>query len=63
MRRWAIEFRSGSFFVNLDAPTGGPASLAMRFRSKRSANRFLRRHEWMLWNGACPLKLGEGQAR
>lgn len=57
MRRWAIEFRSGSFFVDHASDRGGSVHQAKRFRSKRAADRFLRRHQWMLWNGGMPLKV------
>jgi len=37
---WVLEFRIGTFFVNDDAPSGGPIELAAWFTDRRSAEEF-----------------------
>ncbi len=53
-----IEFRSGSFFQNLKADHGGPASTAQAFASKEAAENFMDQHNWIYFNGgmAVPRK-------
>lgn len=52
---WVIEFRSGLFYVNEDAETGGPIKLAKLWPSVRVVDDFVTRNEWILWNGGCPI--------
>jgi hypothetical protein len=46
-----IEFRSGSFFQNLEADHGGPRETAQRFTSTDEANAFMRTHTWIAFYG------------
>jgi hypothetical protein len=48
---FVIEFRSGSFFVNLSAEHGGPRHLAMGFPTKETADEFANQHVWIRYNG------------
>lgn len=57
MGNWAIEFRNGSFFQNLEAERGGPKESAQKFESKADAETFMRKHEWILFNGGMALKV------
>lgn len=49
--KFIIEFRSGSFFQNLEADRGGPASTAQTFASKKEAEDFMNKHNWIYFNG------------
>lgn len=51
MSGYVIEFRSGTFFQNLDADKGGPRETAQRFDTADAADDFMREHEWILFNG------------
>ena len=48
---FVIEFRSGSFFQNLEAALGGPRRTAWRFASEQKAEDFMDQHEWIIVNG------------
>ncbi len=50
-QEYVIEFRSGSFFQNLEADNGGKMATAQRFASKKKADDFMREHEWISFNG------------
>lgn len=52
---YVIEFRSGSFFQNLDAENGGPKATAQRFESEDAAWEFMGAHQWMLFAGGMPV--------
>jgi hypothetical protein len=58
LRSWAIEFRNGSFLQTLEAERGGPAATAMRFATKDAADAFMRKHEWISFNGGMALNVG-----
>lgn len=60
MHRWAIEFRSGTFFQNLEAANGGPANTARRFASKAEADAFMDKHYWIAFNGGMAVPLKDG---
>lgn len=51
MTEYVIEFRSGSYFVDLDAPRGGTLAYAFRWPSEESARAFADQHEWIWFNG------------
>lgn len=53
--QWVIEFRSGTFFQNLEAERGGPKETAQKFDSKQEAEEFMSQHEWILFNGGMAL--------
>lgn len=55
MPLYVIEFRSGTFFQNLEADNGGPRNTAQCFTSVKEADSFMRRHEWILMNGGMVL--------
>lgn len=46
-----IEFRSGSYFVDLDSPRGGTLTYAFRWPTEQAAEDFMSQHEWILYNG------------
>lgn len=50
-KTFAIEFRSGSYFENLDAERGCTIERARRWHTRAAAERFMDRHEWILMNG------------
>jgi len=56
---WAIEFRNGSFFQNLESDFGGPRSSAARFDSKKETEAFMKQHEWLYHNGGMALEIDE----
>ncbi len=49
--KYVIEFRSGSFFTDLESEHGCSLADAKRFDTKREANLFMKQHEWILFNG------------
>lgn len=49
--RYIIEFRNGSFFQNLNDDNGGKRETAKQFASKKKAETFMRKHEWIRFNG------------
>ena len=57
VNKWIIEFRSGNYFQNLKADNGGPAQTAMKFNSKEEAETFMRKHEWILFNGGMAIMI------
>lgn len=48
---YIIEFRSGTYFQNLEAEYGGPAKTAQRFETELEADRFMSEHPWILFHG------------
>lgn len=46
-----IQFRSGTFFRDLDDKNGTSRDRARVFPSKGAADAFMREHEWILFNG------------
>lgn len=69
--RFAIEFRSGTYFRNVDDAHGSTATLALTFISRHLAETYLRRlrrlPDWVRANGGCvvempstaPMKVGD----
>ena len=53
---YLIEFRSGSFFRDLDADRGTSRKDARRFASRAEALRFMRRHDWIVFNGGMVIE-------
>lgn len=52
MTKYVLEFRSGSYFVDVDADRGGPLSKAARFDSQESATAWFESHApWVWFNG------------
>lgn len=56
-KSFAIEFRSGSYFENLDAEHGCTVERARRWETREEAERFMRRHEWILMNGGMVVEV------
>lgn len=54
---WAIEFRNGSFFQNLESDHGGPKSTAALFDSKEEAEAFMGENFWIYFNGGMALEV------
>lgn len=50
-----IEFRNGSFFKSLSHDTGVEKKDAKQFPSKKTANDFMKKHQWILFNGGMVL--------
>ena len=57
---YAIEFRNGRYFVSLAADQSGPAEQAMRFATEGEADRFMSKHDWMLFHGGMVVRLDGG---
>ena len=53
---WVIEFRSGSFFKDLESDRGCRLAEAKRFASEEDARAFMVQNEWILFNGGCALR-------
>lgn len=56
---WAIEFRNGSFFQNLEEKNGGPSATAKQFSSKEEAIEFMSHHAWIYFNGGMAYEFKE----
>lgn len=56
---WVIEFRSGTYFQNLEADYGGPKETAQKFASKAEAENFMNANRWMWFNGGMATPLGQ----
>ena len=56
-RRYVIEFRNGSFFRDLAAEHGCSITEARRFKMKEQAECYMRRHEWILFNGGMVVEV------
>lgn len=50
-QEFVIEFRSGTFFQNLEANYGGPATTAQTFVSKEEAEKFMDAHTLIYFAG------------
>jgi hypothetical protein len=57
--RFVIEFRSGTFFQNMEAENGGPCGTAQRFATRDEAERFMEKHDWILFNGGMVVDTGK----
>lgn len=55
--RYAIEFRNGSYFVNLNAEHGGPKHLAMTWDTREAAEGFGDDHSWIWFNGGMVVEV------
>lgn len=56
MRRWVIEFRSGSFFQNIEAAYGGRVQSARRFDTKKEVDAFMKVNWWIIFNGGMAVE-------
>ncbi len=56
---WAIEFRNGSYFQNLEADNGGAIGSAQRFRNKVDTESFMNSHEWIYHHGGMAVEIKE----
>ncbi len=56
MRRWVIEFRSGSFFQDIEADYGGRVQSAQRFDNKDEAEAFMNANQWIYFNGGMAVE-------
>lgn len=56
MRRWVIEFRSGSFFQDIEAEHGGRVQSAQRFDTKHEAETFMDANKWIHFNGGMAVE-------
>ncbi len=56
MKRWVIEFRSGSFFQDIEADYGGRVQSAQRFDSEKEADAFMFENQWILFHGGMPVE-------
>lgn len=54
--KYIIEFRNGSFFGSLNNENGCKRGEAKQFVSKKKAESFMRKHEWILVNGGMAVK-------
>lgn len=54
---WVIEFRSGTYFQNLESERGGPKQTAKQFDSEAEANTFMRKNTWILGNGGMAVPM------
>ncbi len=53
MSNFVIEFRSGSLLQNLQSNNGGARATAQVFSTRNEAEAFMRRHDWILFNGGA----------
>lgn len=51
IKKFVIEFRSGSYFQNIESRSGGPMKTAKQFASVDEADQFMSEHVWILFNG------------
>ena len=56
MVKWVIEFRSGNYFQNLTADNGGPMKTAQQFASKKEAEEFMDKNNWIYVNGGMAVR-------
>jgi hypothetical protein len=56
MKRWVIEFRSGSFFQDIEAEYGGRVQSAQRFDTKKEVETFMDQNEWIYFNGGMAVE-------
>lgn len=54
--KYIIEFRNGSFFRALEDDNGCQRKDAKQFPSKSKAEKFMRKHEWIRFNGGMVMK-------
>jgi len=56
VKRWVIEFRSGTFFQDIEAEHGGRVQSAQRWDSKGAAEAFMDDNPWIYWNGGMAVE-------
>lgn len=56
MKRWVIEFRSGTFFQNIEAAHGGRVQSAQRFDDQTEADTFMDENPWIVFNGGMAVE-------
>jgi hypothetical protein len=56
-KSFVIEFRSGSYFENLDAEHGCTIKHARRWPSREEAEHFMDQHVWILMNGGMVVEV------
>ena len=56
-KSFAIEFRSGSYFENLEAERGCTVDRARRWPSRDEAEDFMIEHEWLAFNGGMVVEV------
>jgi hypothetical protein len=59
-KSFAIEFRSGSYFQDLDAEHGCTIERSQRWPTRDEAERFMDQHEWILMNGGMVVEVPAG---
>jgi hypothetical protein len=60
--RFALEFRSGNFFINVDRPTGGPKEEALTFNSEKHARWWFDKFApWVWQNGGMIVPMKEAK--
>lgn len=55
--KYVIEFRSGSYFRDLKDERGSTLRDAKRFDTRKDAEHFMSRHEWILFNGGMTVEV------
>ncbi len=55
--KYVIEFRSGSYFRDLADDHGSSRADARRFDTRAEAESYMRRHEWILFNGGMVVEV------
>jgi hypothetical protein len=56
MKRWVIEFRSGTFFQDIEAAHGGRVQSAQRWDTKKEAEAFMDENPWIYFNGGMAVE-------
>jgi hypothetical protein len=56
MKRWVIEFRSGTFFQDIEAAHGGRVQSAQRWDTKEEAEKFMDDNPWISFNGGMAME-------
>jgi hypothetical protein len=56
MRQWVVEFRSGSFFQNIEAGCGGRVQSAQRWDTREEADAFMNHNPWIYFNGGMAVE-------
>jgi len=56
VKRWVIEFRSGTFFQHIEAEHGGRVRSAQRWGTKREAEAFMDENPWICFNGGMTVE-------
>lgn len=58
---YVIEFRSGTYFQNIDADRGGAMATAQKFESTEAADAMMDLHEWIKLAGGMVVPFREGR--